>query len=79
MNYGDLDVCQSSGNLFVVSSTENVVAELTPGGELVAKYPAEVIGLSGIAVDDASGEAWVAAPSGDVWQLEGLPCEPFEP
>lgn len=28
--YRDLDVCQSSGNLFVVSSTENVVAELTP-------------------------------------------------
>lgn len=79
VNYGDLDVCQSSGNLFVVSSTESVVAELTPSGELIAKYPAEVVGLSGIAVDDARGEVWVAAPSGDVWQLEGLPCEPFEP
>lgn len=79
VNYGDLDVCQSSGNVLIVSSTEDVVAELTPEGELIAKYPADVAGLSGIAIDDTTGDAWVAAPNGDVWRLEGLPCLPFEP
>lgn len=79
VNYGDLEVCQSTGNLFVVSSTESVVAEYTPAGALLNKYPAEVDGLSGIAMDDSTGEAWVAAPAGDVWQLDGLPCPPFEP
>jgi hypothetical protein len=79
VNYGDLEVCQATGNLFVVSSTESVVAEYTPTGELLNKYPADVDGLSGIAMDDSTGEAWVAAPAGDVWQLGGLPCPPFEP
>ncbi|HEY6079603.1 MAG TPA: hypothetical protein VIW29_12400 [Polyangiaceae bacterium] len=79
VNYGDLDVCQSTGHLLAVSSVENVVAVLEPSGAILAKYPAEVAGLSAIAVDDTTGDAWVAAPAGDIWQLRGLPCAPFVP
>ena len=78
VDYGDLDVCQSSGHLFVVSSVEPTLAELTPTGTLVAEYPlpVEVTLASGIGIDDASGVAWISGTGGGVWQIQGLPCAP---
>lgn len=76
VNYGDLDVCQSSGHLFLVSSNESSVGEFTPEGAFVAKHPlpTSVASLSGIGLDDATGNAWVAGTSRQVWRLVGLPC-----
>jgi hypothetical protein len=75
VNYGDLEVCQTTGNLFVVSSIETTIAELTPAGALVAEYalPAEATSASGLALGP-DGEAWISGTSGDVWQIAGLPC-----
>jgi hypothetical protein len=77
VNYGDLDVCQSSGNLFVISSEENAIAELSPEGALIAKYPAPFASVSGIAFDDATGEAWASGTNGTLSRLGGMPCEPY--
>jgi hypothetical protein len=77
VNYGDLDVCSSTGRLFLVSSNETTVAELSPTGELVGKYalPAQVTGASGIALEaDAAGSAWISDTNGGLWRISGLPC-----
>jgi len=76
VNYGDIEVCQRSGHLFVVSSTETTLAELLPDGTLVAKYPlpAGVSNASGIGLEDATGAAWISSTSGNVIRMTGLPC-----
>lgn len=78
VNYGDLDVCQSTGHLFVVSSIESTVAEFTPTGTLVAEYPlpAAVTLASGIGIEDGAGAAWISGTGGGVWRIAGLPCGP---
>lgn len=80
VNFGDLEVCNSTGNLIVVSSDENRIAEYTPAGALVQYHPLPVgvSSLSGIGVDESTGELWVAssAGGGDVWRLSGGPCAP---
>lgn len=78
VNFGDLEVCNSTGNLLVVSSDETEIAEYTPTGSLVQSYPlpAGVSALAGIGIDDSTGDLWVAssAGGGDVWRLSGGPC-----
>lgn len=79
VNYGDIEVCPSSGSLFLVSSIETTVAEMTPAGMLVAEYPlpAEVVGASGIGLEgDAAGSAWISDTNGGLWRISGLPCVP---
>lgn len=78
VNFGDLDVCQSTGNLFVVSSDESTIAEFDVLGNLIDAYslPAGVSGAAGIDFDDLTGNAWVSGTNGTVWRLSGLPCPP---
>jgi hypothetical protein len=75
VNFGDLDVSTTTGNLFVVSSIESRVAELTPTGTLVRylPLPAGVSSLSGIGFDDAQGQAWVSSTNGTVHRLGNIP------
>jgi hypothetical protein len=76
VNYGDLDVCQSSGNLFVVSNNETTMAEFTPTGTFVAEYalPAGSNDGAGLAIVDGTNTAWIGTPSGTAFLLGGLPC-----
>jgi hypothetical protein len=79
VNFGDLEVCNSTGNLLVVSSDEAEIAEYTPTGTLVQSFPLPVgvSSLAGIGIDESTGDLWVAssAGGGDVWRLSGGPCE----
>jgi hypothetical protein len=74
VSYGDVEV-GANGNLFVVSSIEDSIAEFTPLGALVKMHalPAGVSTLSGIAIDCAAGEAWVSSTSGNVYHLGQFP------
>lgn len=78
VNFGDLEVCNSTGNLLVVSSDEAEIAEYTPTGTLVQAHPLPVgvSSLAGIGIDDSTGDLWVtsSAAGGDVWRLSGGPC-----
>lgn len=80
VNFGDLEVCNSTGNLIVASSDESRLAEYTPAGTLVQYHPLPigVSSLSGIGIDEHTGDIWVAssASGGDVWRLSGGPCAP---
>lgn len=73
VSYGDIEV-GSNGNLFVVSSNESDVLELTPTGDLVQylPLPAGVFGLSGIAFNESGDEAWLSSKSGAVFHLGGF-------
>jgi hypothetical protein len=76
IRYGDVDVCQSTGNLFFVSNAETTMAEFTPTGTFVAEYtlPGGSNDGAGIAIVDGTGTAWIGTPSGTAFLLDGLPC-----
>jgi hypothetical protein len=76
VSYGDLEVCNATQNLLVVSSVETDIAEYTPAGALVQLHPLPVgvTALSGIGVNDAAGEIWVASTGGSVFRLGGSVC-----
>lgn len=66
----------SSGNLFVISSLEDSIAEFTPLGVFVQMHdlPAGVDNLSGIALDCDKNEAWVVNTNGAIFHLGQFPC-----
>jgi len=72
--YGDIEVSEANGNLFVVSSDEQVFAQLKPNGDLVGEYllPVGVDSLSGIGLDDRDGLAWVSDIDGTLSLIDGL-------
>jgi hypothetical protein len=80
VNFGDLDVHTGTGNLFIVSSDQTSILEITATGAFVAFHalPVGVSSLSGIGVDEALGEAWVSGTGGTVWRLGGLPAVSFD-
>ncbi len=75
VNYGDLDISPVSGNLFIVSSSDNGIAEFTPDGVFITEHalPAGVSDLSGIALDNDLQGAWVCNTSGVVFKLGNFP------
>jgi len=74
VNYGGLDINSANGNLFLGSSDEPRVAEVTPSGRFVQYHalPLGVVSLSGIGFTEACGEAWVGGTRGAVWRLSGF-------
>lgn len=78
VNFGDVDVCASTGNLLVASSNETRLAEYAPTGTFVQYHdlPASVASLSGIGIEDETGDIWVSGTGGEVWRLEGSACPP---
>lgn len=76
VSFGDLEVCSATRNLLLVSSLQTSIAEYTPAGVLVQLHPLPVgvSALSGIGVNDAAGEIWVAGTGGLVSRLSGSVC-----
>jgi hypothetical protein len=75
VSFGDIEV-GTNGNLFVVSSVEDSIAEFTPQGTFVQQHalPMGVTELSGIALDCSLGQAWVTSTTGTVFHLGQFPC-----
>ncbi len=80
VNFGDLEVHTGTGNLFIVSSDQTNILEITATGVFVALHalPGGVSALSGIGIDEVLGEAWVSGNGGTVWRLGGLSAVPFD-
>lgn len=75
VNYGDVDVYSPTGNLFIVSSTQNTVREITADGTFVRDIDLDglgVFGMSGIAIDAINDIAWISSTSGTVYEVSGL-------
>jgi len=80
--YGDVEINQTSGNIFVVSSSQNTIRELTPTGSFVRDIDVSafgISGMSGIAFDDAKGEAFISSTNGRVYRLGGFAATPSGP
>ena len=77
--FGDLEVNQNSGNLYLVSDNQSTIRELTPTGGFVQDIAVGglgVTGMSGIAFNDAAGEAFITSTNGTVYHLGGFPAVP---
>lgn len=74
VSYGDLDVCNATGELLVTSSVEANIIRYSPTGAVLGTLalPAGVT-PSGIGLDGAGG-AWLSTTSGVVVHVDGVPC-----
>ena len=81
VNFGDLDIHPTTGNLLIVSSDETQILELTPAGAFVGliNLPAGVSLLSGLGIDEVTGDLWVTGTGGTVWRLGFPPAQVSEP
>ncbi|MEL7450459.1 MAG: dockerin type I domain-containing protein [Pseudomonadota bacterium] len=78
--YGDVDIAADTGNLFLVSSSQNVIRELTPTGLCVRDVDVSTLdinGMSGVAVDDNTGFLWISSTNGSLYHVDTAP--PVEP
>jgi hypothetical protein len=76
INFGDLDVDVTTGNLLLVSSVVAAMRELTPTGVLVQDHPwpLGVGAISGLGIDEGRNELWVSSTSGTIHRLGlGMP------
>ena len=71
VNFGDVEVNQTTGNLFVVSDQQTRIRELTPTGEFVQDIDLGdlVSGMSGIAIDDTTGNIFLSSTNDCVYRL----------
>lgn len=75
MYYGDVEVAPTSGNLILVSSAEASVRIMSPTGVLITDIPVAqlgITGMSGIAIDQSTGAAWITSTTGEIFQVFGL-------
>ena len=74
--YGDLDISEDTGEITVVSSSQNIVRQLTQEGFCVRELdvnPFGIFGMSGVAIDDTNGNLWISSTSGFIWNLDPRP------
>jgi hypothetical protein len=81
--YSDVEVLRATGTLYLFSDAQPTLRVMTAEGVWVADFPIGSLGvgsMSGIAFDDARGEAWISSTNGNVYHLggfdafEGDPC-----
>jgi Ca2+-binding RTX toxin-like protein len=80
--YSDIDVDNETGNLVVVSDSQNVIRLLSPTGEWLGDADVfndddpnddlHVQQMTGIGIDDSSHDVWISTRAGLVWKLTDL-------
>ena len=74
--YGDLDVDPVSGHLFLISNTENTLAQLTPQGQFIRKITLpNIVDPSGIAISHTRDRVWVSNLNGNVYETRSGHCD----
>jgi outer membrane protein assembly factor BamB len=74
--YSDLDVLDSDGILYLVSDSQTTIRAMTPDGAWGGDFelaPFGISGMSGIAFDDSTGDAWISSTNGSVYHLSDFP------
>ena len=77
--FSDVEVLGADNNLYLVSSTQNIIRVLGETGTFIQDIDVGalgVTGMSGIAFDDLSGEAWISSTNGNVYHLGGFEAIP---
>ena len=73
--YGDIEVGLTTGNLYLVSSSQTRIRELTPTGAFLQDVDLGALGvngMSGIGIDDATGSIWLSSTNGTVYRVDGV-------
>lgn len=75
VNFGDLDISNTTGNLFIVSSDNTTIAEFTPEVTFVQSLdlPVGVSSLNGLSLHCENGTAWASGGS-SLYSLSGFEC-----
>ncbi len=74
--YGDVDISEVTNELTVVSSSQPVVRQLTQEGFCVRELnvsPFGITGMSGVAIDDDTGNLWISSTNGSIYHLDPRP------
>lgn len=77
--FGDIEVSAATGNLYIVSSSHNLLRVLGPTGAYLGDVDLTALGvtsMSGLAIDDLRGEAWITGTNGVLYHIGGLPSIP---
>jgi hypothetical protein len=75
--YGDTDVDHATGHLFLVSSPQTFLRELAPAdGAVLAEWPLDIAGMSGLAVDDARNVLWISSTDGVIHRVRIVDAAP---
>jgi hypothetical protein len=75
--FGDLEVNQATGNLYLVSDAQNIIRELSPTGAFIQDIPVGglgISGMSGIAYVDGANEAFISSTNGSVYYIGSIPA-----
>lgn len=79
--YGDVDVAESTGNVFLVSDRQPTIRELSSTGLCVRDVDVNQLGITGsmagVAVDDDTDFVWVGLRNGFLYHVDTAP--PPEP
>ena len=74
--FGDIDVSAATGDLTLVSSSQNIVRQITQEGFCVRELDVNPFGISdmaGVAIDDSNGNLWISSTNGFIYHLDPLP------
>ncbi|MBT8143651.1 MAG: hypothetical protein KJO55_03060 [Gammaproteobacteria bacterium] len=74
--YGDIDLSSETGNITLVSDSQNIVRQITQQGFCVRELnvdPFGIVLMSGVAFDDATGNMWIANRNGTIYHLDPRP------
>jgi len=77
--FSDVEVSAVTGNMYLVSSSQNFIRVLGPTGSLIEDLDVDslgVSGMSGIALDHIAAEAWISSTNGTIYRLGGFPKVP---
>ena len=71
VQFGDISSDPTTGNLYVISSVENVIAEYSATGDFLRaiNLPQGVTQVTGIELSDNGRKIWLSANTGDVFEL----------
>lgn len=76
--YSDVEVAPN-GNLVLVSSNQAVIRIMSPGGAVLQNYDVSslgISGMSGLALDYETQEAFISSTNGNVYHIDGLDAVP---
>jgi len=80
--FGDLDILDADGNIYIISSSQSRMRIMSPDGAWLGDTDFTPLGLlgglSGIAFDDARGEIWMSSTGGFIYHIGNItpvtPC-----
>ena len=71
VGFGDIDINNETGSLYIIGSAERGMLELNPNGSIVRvlAIPLDITSPSGLAINQTGDKIWLSSTSGNVFEL----------